>query len=320
MRANLSARRTAALDACNAQIDARNTVRPTHHAREHMRAALVRRIHALDLFQQRHRVLAFPVAVFKKFGDDNAGQLAALIAYYAFFSLVPLLIVLTTVLGFVLHDNASLRDQILDSSYAQFPGVEEFVHNNIVTPSGSTLKLALGAVFSLLAGLAATRAGQTAFDRVWDVPTDRRYNFFRRQLHGLAMLGALGVANIVSVGLSALIAAGSLGGAITSVALLVASLAVNLALFLIAFVLLPSRQCTLREVLPGALIAAVLWLALQNLGSALVVHLNHSSDVTGVLAVVFGLLTWLYVGGQLTVLAAEVNVVRVRGSWPRSFL
>src|SRR6266540_2124069 len=53
----------------------------------------------VDAFQKRHAALAFPFAVVKKFGDDQAGNLAALIAYYGFFSLFPLLLVLVTALG-----------------------------------------------------------------------------------------------------------------------------------------------------------------------------------------------------------------------------
>src|SRR5688500_12704145 len=64
---------------------------------------LKRLVHAADDFQQRHRWLAFPVAVVKKFGEDQGGQRAALLAYYGFFSLFPLLLVAVTVLGFVLQ-------------------------------------------------------------------------------------------------------------------------------------------------------------------------------------------------------------------------
>jgi uncharacterized BrkB/YihY/UPF0761 family membrane protein len=64
---------------------------------------LRRLLQAVDDFQQRHRWLAFPVAVVKKYGEDQAGQRAALLAYYGFFSLFPLLLVAVTVIGFVLH-------------------------------------------------------------------------------------------------------------------------------------------------------------------------------------------------------------------------
>ena len=76
---------------------------------------------AVDDFQQRHRWLAFPVAVAKKYGEDQAGHRAALLAYYGFFSLFPLLLVAVTVLGFVLQGRSDLGERIVDSAVAQFP-------------------------------------------------------------------------------------------------------------------------------------------------------------------------------------------------------
>ena len=73
--------------------------------------SLGERLHALDRLQQRHRRLALPAAVIKKFGDDEAGRMAALIAYYGFVSLFPLLLVLVTVLGFVLEGDQKTQER-----------------------------------------------------------------------------------------------------------------------------------------------------------------------------------------------------------------
>src|SRR5215211_7838238 len=82
---------------------------------------LKRLLQAVDDVQQRHRWLAFPMAVVKKYGEDQAGQRAALLAYYGFFSLFPLLLVAVTVLSFVLHGRADLSERVADSTLAQFP-------------------------------------------------------------------------------------------------------------------------------------------------------------------------------------------------------
>ena len=74
-----------------------------------------------DRFQQRHRWLGFPLAVLQKYADDQGGYLAATITYYGFFSVFPLLLVLTTVLGFVLQSHPHLEQSIVDSALGQFP-------------------------------------------------------------------------------------------------------------------------------------------------------------------------------------------------------
>ena len=87
----------------------------------HLPVDLMRPVRAFDRRQQTRPWLAIPVAVFKKFSDDQAGGLAALIAYYAFFSLFPLLLVFVTVLGFVLQGDPAAQESIRNSVLAQFP-------------------------------------------------------------------------------------------------------------------------------------------------------------------------------------------------------
>src|SRR3984957_2448956 len=73
--------------------------------------------------QQRRPVLAVAFGTYKKFSDDQAGYLAALIAYYRFASIFPLLLVLVSVLNLVIANNQSLRDQLLNSALSQYPGI-----------------------------------------------------------------------------------------------------------------------------------------------------------------------------------------------------
>src|SRR5438128_2932369 len=103
-----------------------------------------RTLRTVDDFQQRRRWLAFPFAVFKKFGDDKAGNLAALIAYYGFFSLFPLLLVMVAVLGFLLRNNPHLRASIINSTLAEFPIIGDQIRTNVRALSGTSAGLGLG--------------------------------------------------------------------------------------------------------------------------------------------------------------------------------
>src|SRR4029077_20588019 len=95
--------------------------------------------------------------------------------------------------------------------------------------------------------------------------------------------------------------------------------AFNLALFMTAFKVLTAAELSWRDLLPGVVTAAVGWQLLQHLGGFYADHvLRHTGPLYGVFAAVLGLLAWLYLGAQLTMLAAEINVVRVRKLWPRS--
>jgi membrane protein len=272
-------------------------------------------MHALDHRQQQSRRLGFIAAVLKKFADDQAGQLAALIAYYAFVSLFPLLLVLVTVLGFVLQGDPDEQQKILDGALGQFPLVSDQLKLHSLTGSG--VALAIGVVGSLLAGI--TGATQNAFNRIWSVPFKNRPNFVFAHLRGLAMLAILGTLSVVSTTVAGFVGSSS-HGAVAVVAGIVVAFALNVALFMTAFKLLTAVDVGWRDLLPGVIFAAVCWQLLQHLGGFYIDHeLKRTGPLYGVFALVLGLLAWLYLGAQLTIFAAEINVVRLRKLWPRSF-
>jgi YihY family inner membrane protein len=283
--------------------------------------AITQAIARLDGYQRRHPWLAFPVGVVKKFGDDQAGYLAALVAYYAFFSLFPLLLVFVTVLGFVLGGNDALRQKVLDTVVVQIPVIGDQIKDVTHPIHGSGLALAVGIAGTLLAGLAVIQALQHGMDEIWDVPRTERPNFLWSRLRAVFLLAVLGVGSLASTLLSGVAASGAslgyLGGAFKAGSI-VASLALNFALFLVSFRVLTAAKISWRNVVPGAAAAALGWAALQSAGTYYVSHqLRNASATYGLFAVVIGLLSWIYLGAQLTFVAAEVNVVRTRRLWPR---
>jgi YihY family inner membrane protein len=272
----------------------------------------------IDELQQGKPWLAFPFAVVKKFGDDKAGKLAALIAYYGFISLFPLLLVFVSVLGFVLHD-PDLQKDAVDSVLANFPIVGEEISGNVGSLRGSGVVLALGLAGALWGGLAVMQAAQDAMNEVWEVPLKQRPNFLTARLRSVAMLAILGVGIVAST----VVAGGATSGAGDSLPLQAAALAVtlaaNLGLFLVAFRVLTVRSIAIRDLLPGAVIAAVATAILQALGGYLLGHqIKNAGQTYKDLAFVIVLLSWMALQAQVTLFAAEVNVVRTRQLWPRS--
>lgn len=281
--------------------------------------ALRRVLRAVDGFQQRRRWLALPYAVLKKFGEDRAGNLAALVAYYGFFSLFPLLLVLVSVLGIVLRGNPSLREDILNSALAQFPVIGDQLRENMSSLTGSGVPLGIGILGTLWAGLGGVKAMHEALDSVWDVPFKRRLNVIRSTIKSLAMLGVLGVITVASAVVAG-VGAGSDSWWWALIGILT-SLALNFVLFMLAFRILTTADVSWSQVRPGAIVGAVGWTALQAVGGFFVSHqLKGASEVYGTFAVVIGLLAWMYLGAQLTMYAAELNAVVANRLWPRSLV
>jgi membrane protein len=275
-------------------------------------------VRRFDRYQQGRKGLAVPMAVVKKFGDDQGGNLAALMAYFAFFSLFPLLLVLTTILGFVLHGDSSAQKSVENSVLGQLPIIRQQI--SVHALEGSVPALVIGVVTSLLAGLGVTNAAQQALDRVWAVPFKNRANFIQARLRGLRLLVSLGLLFIVSTAAVGIVSAG-FGGAGSVVLGYVVSYLVNVALFFAAYSFMTIAEVGWRELRSGTLVAALLWTILQSLGGYFVGHtLKSDSNTYGTFAFVIALLVWFHLGAQIFLYSAELNVVLQRRLWPRSLL
>jgi YihY family inner membrane protein len=273
-------------------------------------------VRAFDRLQRRRSGFGFPVAVVRKFSDDRAGNLAALIAYYGFFALFPLLLVLVTTLGYVLSDDSGLSKRIVDSALAQFPVIGDDLRVHAL--GGSAVALVVGLVAAIWAGLGIALAGQRAMDEVWDVPLRRRRDFLTSRLRGLLVLAVLGSLNVAVTTAVGLLAGGhghGLGLRIGGIAL---SVALDVLLFWAVFRLLTPNAVPTRLLVPGIVLAGLAWAVLQVLGGIYVDRVvRHTHATYGLFAIVIGLLSWLYLGAQMLLLAAEANVVRARRLWPR---
>jgi membrane protein len=269
-----------------------------------------------DDVQRRKPFLAFPLAVVKKFGEDRAGQLAALIAYYGFFSLFPLLLAFVTLTA-ILFKESDMQDRLVDAALSQFPVIGDQLKVESLPDKG--LALALGTGGALWAGLAGIKAAQNAMDHVWDVPMKRQPNFVVALLRAVLMLLTLGVFVLFASFLGG-VAAGTEDASIAlRLAGIVGSLVLNVLIFLVAYRVLTVEDVGWRDVFAGAVFAGIAWTVLQALGGYVIGHKLESAQKTyDVFAVVIGLLTWIYLGAQVTLLGAEMNVVRARRLWPRA--
>jgi membrane protein len=276
---------------------------------------LLHPVRKFDSYQQKHNGWAIPMAVIRKFGNDQAGNLAALIAYYAFFSIFPLLLVFTTILGFIVQHNSSFYENVSDSVLGHFPGLQLGTH----PLSGSVTALIIGLLGSIWGGLGVTQAAQNAFDRVWAVPFKDRPDFIHSRLRGLLLLMCLGALFVASAVATAL--ATTVGGSLAKLAGYPITLAVNFGLYVAAFRFLTAATIPTRCLWLGAGIGAVFLEILQLVGGIYVTHvITHARETYGVFATVIGLLVWLHLLAQMTLYSAEINVVVVRKLWPRSLL
>jgi YihY family inner membrane protein len=282
-------------------------------------------VDSLDRYQRSHRWLGFPLAVAYKFGDDQGPYLTALITYYGFLSLFPLLLLLVTVLGFVLQGDPGLQAKLVNSTLAELPIIGSQLRENVHALKGSGVGVAVGILGTLYGCLGAAGAIQNAFNRAWAVPRNERPNPIALRLRALLLLLVLGAGVLVTTTLAGLSTGGHAFGATVSAWLGIAAIPLttlaNVGLFMIAFRVLTAREVPTSHLRIGAVVAGVGWQIAQVLGTYFVAHtLKGAPEAYGVFGVVLGLIAWIYLLALVIVFAAEVNVVAQRRLWPRALL
>jgi membrane protein len=271
----------------------------------------------LDELQQGRPALAIPFATVKKFGEDKSSNLAAMMAFWAFFSIFPLMLAAVTLLGYVLSEEDKQRVMVQIAGYMPLmdPSTIGAIH-------GSVLALVVGLLAALWSGSAVVRITQDAFNAIWEVPIVERPTFVESLKRSLLAMSTIGVGLVASTFLLGFVSGddptinlGPLGRILGFAAAIV----VDIGLFVLAFRLLTDRGITTRDVLPGAVFAGVCFWGLGTLSSVIITrHLSDASTTYGTFATVITILWWFYLQSQLTLLGAQVNVVLKHRYWPRS--
>ena len=273
----------------------------------------------VDSYQRRRPWLAFPVAVLVKFGEDSSANLAVVITYYAFFSVFPLLLALSSVLGFLLGGHPGWRDKIEGSALQNLP----LIKGSPLPHHGSVLVVVVGTLLALYSGLAVAKAGEHAWNTVYGVSRDQRPGWLQSNLRALRLVVGGGLGLIVTTSIAGTVTSGHslgipVGWGLTILGVVVSAL-LNVMVLVMVFRWLTVRKLTVRDVLPGAVIAAVALAVLQAAASAFISHkLQHVSSTYGSFGTVIVLLSWFFLQAQVLLLAAQVNVVRQERRWPRS--
>lgn len=272
-----------------------------------------------DRVQKQTKPTSVGLAAFKKFSEDKSTNLAAMIAFWAFFSVFPLLMVLVTILGWVLP--ASDKNNVLQHVAAMFPLLDPKTIRGL---SGSWWALVVGGVTTLWSGLGAVRTVQTAFNSVWEIPYHQRPGLKEQVLRSLWVLSTIGVGLVISTLISGFVTSSSKGihlGIGGDIAGYVIAIALDVGLFIAAFRMLTDREITSRDVLPGAVFSGIVFFVLQELSSFIIArHLRSAQSTYGHFATVITILWWFYLQSVVTLLGAQLNVVLKERLYPRSMV
>ena len=270
-----------------------------------------------DEIQRRHTVLGFPYAVVKKYGDDEGSRHAALLTYYGFLSIFPLLLLVVVIVSTVLQGNAELRQKLLDAIIPA--NLQDVVDTDLIRVPSSGLPLVFAVVGLLFAGMGIVFSAYQTLNHLAAVPHRSRLEFVPRYARIVAMLLVL-IAGAVGIGAFTVVV-GALPD-LPQLSRLAATLGTSAIVFLLLWastgLLLPHRA-RFHIVWPAALVGSLAITGLLTFGALVLPRLvAKAGPVFGSFATVAGLFTLLYLVSQVVVYAAEIAIVRRRRLWPRA--
>jgi YihY family inner membrane protein len=275
-------------------------------------------INTIDNFQRRHRFPGFVYAVIKKYGDDDTGYQAALLTYYGFLSLFPLLLVITTLTSAVTDSHSELQKAVTDGVTDYFPVLGNQLSSHVTTLHQSGPALIVGILLTLYGARGVADAFRRGINHVWATPRDKLEGFPKAPLKSLAiiLIGGLGL-------LLASVVAGVAAAAGHGIEFRALSLCLNfivlfgLFLFLIKFSL--PNHVAVKDIRLGAITAAVGLLVLQTFGGYILTReLKNLDALYSYFALSLGLLFWIYLQAQVLYYSAQIAIVHSQKLWPRS--
>jgi membrane protein len=270
-----------------------------------------------DRLQRKHGVLGFPYAVIKKYDDDAGGRQAALITYYGFLSIFPLLLLGVAILSRVLADHPDLRQRLVTAIVPE--ALQSTVEHSLATLPTSTIPFVVGLVGLLFSGTGVVFSAYQTLNHVAGVRYRLRAGFFSRYVRVLVVLATLLLGALATGALTVVATALPGQPGLERAAAVLGSALVVFAVLLLGSKLLLVRSAPFRALWPGAVLGAVTVTVVLNAGPPLLARLvTKAGPVYGSFATVAGMFALLYLVGQALVYAAEVAAVRYARLWPRA--
>lgn len=275
-------------------------------------------IEKLDRLQRRHKVLAFSYGVMKKYGEDEAGYKAALLTYYAFLSLFPLMLVLITLTTYADQYFPDLEADVVQAATDYFPVLGQQIADHISGLGQTGPALIAAILFTLYGARGVGAAFQHGVQNIWGISKLKQPGFPQSTINSILII-LIGGFGLVLAAISTGVAASA--GAGLSYRLL--AIVVNIALLSFLFTLLIKiclpRKVALKNTGIAAVIAAIGLVALQTLGGIYITgELRTLDALYSYFALSLGLLFWIYLQAQILFIAVEIAAVGDKNDWPRS--
>lgn len=271
-----------------------------------------------DEFQYRHRYIGFIVAVVKGYSKDQGGRNAALITYYMFMSLFPLLLWLSIIANWLNQYHPGASSSLIHGATAYFPVLGQQLFKISHGAHRSIAGMIIPGLVAIYGARGTAMTFQGIVNDIWGIPKADRKGFPGSWLRGVAIV-LIGGSGFIITAIFTSWAFGHGHGLLLRVLAAIVSITLLSGVFLAVLKLSLSTKIKLKGLISGAVLMSITLSALQMIGGFIVTHdLKHYTDAyTALFATTLGLLAWIYVEAQILLYSIELTAVVNRGSWPR---
>jgi membrane protein len=257
---------------------------------------------------------------FHQFHENDLFTPAAAMSYFGLLTLFPLLLVLLS-----LSNHFDMGSEMLRRAVEVYPGSREFLRSTVRSLENvSTEVIVTCIIVTLWAGSWVFNVVERAINRLWGTKP-------RAMLRGrgltLLMIGGVGVLLAVSIFLTSLLVAlrefasrltprqlehyswlALIGDGVWQIVFAVVSVLVTVTLFTFVYRVMPNGRVTLRDSIPGAVVAGLLWEAAKYIFASSLQYF-HYDQIYGSVGAVVAVLTWSYVSSLILLFGAQLSVV-----------
>jgi membrane protein len=281
----------------------------------------------------RKDVLPLLRETWQEFQNDEASQLGASLAYYATFSIFPLLLLLLAALGWVLNYwpvAIDAQEQILAVASQNFsPRLGETIEQLLeVLKDRAGTATGIGLVTLLFGASGAFQQLDISFNRIWKAPqrsmqaglTAAAINLLRDRLSAFGMVLAVGFLMLISLILTGVSRAllnvlqdvPVVGGAFGYITGLLITVSISTLIFALLFKYLPNTRVRWSDIWLGALLTAIIWEIAKRLLALYIEYTGRSFSAYGAIGTILVLMVWVYFSSQVLFLGAEFTEVYSR--------
>lgn len=271
-----------------------------------------------DHYQFTHRPVGFIVAVIRRYGDDQAGRHAALITYYLFVSLFPLLLWLSYMSNWLNQYYPGVANTLIHGATNYFPVLGQQLFKIAHSQHRSLTGMILPGLIALYGARGTAMVFRTIVNDIWGVPEKERVGFPKSWLRAAAIVLIGGGGFVLTASATSWALAQGHGG-LFRVVIALGSIVLLTGVFVAILRLSLPPTAHIRRVIGGALSMSIALAILQVIGGYLVIHdLKHYTNTyTALFSTTLGLLAWIYIVSQILLYSIEITVVVDHRLWPR---